>query len=157
MLSDRLSWLVDAMQCNFRHEWLLMAVCLCWSAVHTEATEANPPKWPKSVFVFDSTSGGDIQGVVNQAFATNGGHSPPNHGQFSSARYAFLFKPGQYNIDVPIGYYTTVHGLGMKPSDVNFTSPRGVHSEEGDYSIGGALSSFWRGAENFMNSATNKW
>ena len=79
------------------------------------------------------------------------GHNPPNNGQFSTDRYAFLFKPGQYNVDVPIGYYTSVYGLGASPNDVNFTSPRGVHSEEGDYSIGGALSSFWRSAENFLN------
>jgi hypothetical protein len=26
--------------------------------------------------------------------ANNGGHTPADHGQFSSNRYAFLFKPG---------------------------------------------------------------
>jgi len=56
-----------------------------------------------------------------------------------------------------VGFYTSIHGLGATPQEVNFTSPRGVHSEEGDYSIGGALSSFWRSAENFLNSCTNKW
>merc|ERR1711871_553555 len=136
----------------------VLIALLSSSVVHTapiDGSEPNPPKWPSSVFVFDASS--DIQGAVNEAFSKNGGHNPPNNGQFSTDRYAFLFKPGQYNVDVPIGYYTSVYGLGASPNDVNFTSPRGVHSEEGDYSIGGALSSFWRSAENFLNSCTNKW
>jgi hypothetical protein len=31
------------------------------------------------------------------------------------------------------------------------------YSQEGDFSIGGALSSFWRSVENFRSSASNKW
>ena len=60
-------------------------------------------------------------------------------------------------MDAPVGYYTQVLGLGATPSDVTFTGQKGVYSEEGDYSIGGALSSFWRSAENFRTSANNKW
>ena len=49
------------------------------------AAEPNPPPWPASVAVFHP---GDptIAAKVNQAFATNGGHTPSNHGQFSSSR-----------------------------------------------------------------------
>ena len=56
-----------------------------------------------------------------------------------------------------MGYYTQVAGLGSAPSDVTFTGSKGVHAEEQDYSIGGALSTFWRAAENFRTSATFKW
>ena len=85
------------------------------------------------------------------------GHSPPNHGQFSASRFALLFKPGSYDVECPVGFYTQVLGLGKAPTDVTFTSPRGVFSQEGDFSIGGALSSFWRGAENFRTQADFKW
>jgi hypothetical protein len=78
-------------------------------------------------------------------------------GQFSTERYAFLFKPGSYDIDCPVGYYTTIHGLGTAPTDVVFTSPKGVYSQEGDFTSTGALDSFWRSAENFRTSASNKW
>jgi hypothetical protein len=46
-----------------------------------------------------------------------------------------------------------VLGLGKAPADVTFTSPKGVYSEECDYTIGGALSTFWRSAENFRTQA----
>lgn len=60
-------------------------------------------------------------------------------------------------MDCPVGYYTAIYGTGEQPSDVHFTSPKGVYSQEGDFSIGGGLSSFWRSAENFRTSANNKW
>lgn len=60
---------------------------------------ANPPKWPSTVRVF-KPSDTDIEAVVGAAFAQNGGHNPPNNGQFSSARFAFLFEPGTYTTDV---------------------------------------------------------
>jgi hypothetical protein len=118
--------------------------------------EPNPPAWPASVQVI-APGDSDCDSKCAAAFATNGGHVPSNHGQFSTERFAFLFKPGTHDCDCPIGYYTQAMGLGKTPSDVTFTSPRGVYSEEGDYSIGGALSSFWRSAENFKTEASNKW
>jgi hypothetical protein len=63
---------------------------------------------------------------------------------FNSSRTAFFFKPGVYNIDVPVGYYTTVHGLGAAPEDVSFTGPLGVHQAEPGFNA----NRFWRGAEN---------
>jgi len=92
--------------------------------------------------------------AVGQAYAQNGGHEPANNGEFSAARYAFLFKPGTYAVDVPVGYYTQVLGLGEVPGDVVFDSERGVYSEAGNQAdTSGALSTFWRGAENFRTTA----
>ena len=104
-----------------------------------------------------SDSVASIEAKLTAAYGTNGGHEPANHGQFSEERFAFLFKPGTYDVDAPVGYYTSVLGLGKDPADVTFTSPRGVYSEEQDFSIGGALSTFWRSAENFKTAASNKW
>eukprot|EP01051_Picozoa_sp_SAG22_P009538 SAG22_NODE_801_length_7103_cov_18.044832_7_plen_338_part_00 len=81
---------------------------------------------------------------------------PP--GQWSTHRFAFLFMPGRYSIDVPVGFYTTVAGLGHSPDDVAFTGSKGVYTEEGasNFTLG-ALENFWRSAENFRNQATFRW
>merc|ERR1719210_2326232 len=61
-------------------------------------------------------------------------------------------------MDVPVGYYTQVLGLGQTPNDVVFSSSKGVYCEEGDQTdMGGALSTFWRGAENFEHHNGMLW
>lgn len=98
----------------------------------SNAPEPNPPTWPSTVRVF-SPSDTDIEDVVNAAYAKNGGHTPPNNGQFSDARYAFLFKPGTYTATIPVGYYTSIAGLGASPLDVVFTGDMGVFCPEGPH------------------------
>jgi hypothetical protein len=136
----------------------LSVVGLLWLSGGAGAqNQPNPPKWPSTVSVFrpgDPT----IAATVEAAYKVNGGHDPPCNGQFSAARYAFLFRPGTYDVDVPVGYYTQVLGLGQSPDDVIFTGPRGVYAEEGDYGFTvGALNNFWRSAENFQTTSTYSW
>jgi len=53
-------------------------------------------------------------------------------------------------LNVEVGYYTTVHGLGRKPTD---TVIGNLMSQNGDFNYeGGALANFWRGAENVRNT-----
>lgn len=127
-----------------------LSLSLCSAAAQASATrngddEPNPPIWPASVSVFGpGTPAANITATVNAIYNENGGRK--DNGQFSSDRYALLFLPGRYDVDVPVGYYTQVLGLGESPTDVVFTGDRGVYSEEGDYDIDiGALDSFWRG------------
>jgi hypothetical protein len=121
------------------------------------ASEPNPPVWPGSVFVFTPTTpAANITATVNAVFNENGGRK--DRGQFSSDRYALLFMPGSYEVDVPVGYYTQVLGLGESPTDVVFTGDKGVYCEEGDFDIDvGALDTFWRGAENFQTNSKHLW
>mmetsp|Transcript_32763 Transcript_32763/g.75794 ORF Transcript_32763/g.75794 Transcript_32763/m.75794 type:complete len:607 (+) Transcript_32763:86-1906(+) len=123
-------------------------------------SEPNPPTWPDTVRVFDP-SDDDIQSVLDAAYATNGGHDPAYNGQFSDARYAFMFKPGSYDVDVPVGYYTHIIGLGDSPDDVVFNGPKGVYVDAGSYDsspAGDCLSNFWRAAEGFsMQGQTYEW
>ena len=65
---------------------------------------------------------------------------------FSLDRHAFMFMPGVYeNVNVYIGYYTSVAGLGYLPADV----------EVGKLEVyqhpltGSMLTNFWRTVENF--------
>lgn len=127
----------------------------CWAS----AQQPNPPVWPDSVRVFSPEDDESVvREAVQSAFAQNGGHIPRNHGEFSEARFAFLFKPGTYHTDVPVGYYTQVIGLGKMPADVVFDGPKGVYCEEGDQTDhGGALTTFWRMAENFHRKGNMLW
>eukprot|EP00928_Gymnodinium_smaydae_P028708 TRINITY_DN21835_c0_g1_i1.p1 TRINITY_DN21835_c0_g1~~TRINITY_DN21835_c0_g1_i1.p1 ORF type:complete len:602 (-),score=43.87 TRINITY_DN21835_c0_g1_i1:107-1912(-) len=122
----------------------------------TTLLEPNPPTWPESVKVFGPENTTEtINEAVQQAYSLNGGQYPADNGQWSDQRFAFLFKPGTYhNVEVPVGYYTQVAGLGLLPSDVTFESQKGVYCDEAnpDKKVGG-LNTFWRSAENFRTKA----
>ena len=166
MLTCSVFFLMNKYRCCFNHpacsaaEDTLFKICFGpypWPGVYSQRNvQPNPPLWPHSVRVFGPTDKG-IGDAIASAYAVNGGHDPANHGQFSKQRFAFLFKPGEYDVDCPVGYYTQVLGLGKTPSDVTFSSPKGVYSQEQDFSSGGALSTFWRSAENFKTTANYKW
>ena len=63
---------------------------------------------------------------MDAIFAENGGDGV--HGEFSDSRYAIMFKRGQHDVRVKVGFYTQVLGLGDSPSDVTIAdiySPNG--------------------------------
>ncbi|HVZ74617.1 MAG TPA: coagulation factor 5/8 type domain-containing protein [Polyangia bacterium] len=92
-----------------------------------------------NVIVFDPTmSSTAMQKQIDDVYATQW------TGQFSTDRYAFLFKPGKYSLDVTVGYYTQVLGLGAAPDDVTVT---GAIRSMGN-ATGNATLSFWRAVEN---------
>eukprot|EP00457_Paulinella_chromatophora_P003605 gb/GEZN01003613.1/.p1 GENE.gb/GEZN01003613.1/~~gb/GEZN01003613.1/.p1 ORF type:complete len:661 (-),score=49.11 gb/GEZN01003613.1/:152-2110(-) len=123
---------------------------------HTQTLEPNPPEWPHNVYVFDDQNQAYAQTIVNSIFQENGGMEPPDNGQFSSSRYALLFKPGVYDsITVPVGYYTQVLGLGESPRDVSIKE---IHCESGNpWQNISALNNFWRSAENLYTKPTKVW
>jgi len=113
------------------------------------ASEPNPPAWDTSrVYVIEAGDSG-AQVLINNALAKNGGHEPACNGQWSEERYAFLFKPGDHSsLNMEVGYYTTVHGLGRAP---NNTILGNLMVQNGDFNFEvGALNNFWRSAENVM-------
>ena len=70
-------------------------------------------------------------------------------GEFTSTRFAALFKSGDYDdVELPIGYYTSVAGLGYSPDDVSLGDMH-VKGENSD------LINFWRGAENLSVNTSN--
>ena len=88
--------------------------------------EPNPPEWPETVQIFsEDMPAWEIQDAIDEIFMQTKGEE----NEFSSARVAFFFKPGIYSIDVPVGYYTSVYGLGSFPDDVIFNGSMGVYSE----------------------------
>lgn len=114
---------------------------LVFVSTNTAASNSSPNFGP-NVFTFDpSMPMATIQSQLSAVF------SQQQNNQFGSSRYAFLFKPGQYtNLDVNLGYYTQVLGLGKNPDDVTITG--NVHAD-GVLANHNATVNFWRACENF--------
>jgi hypothetical protein len=110
-------------------------------------TNPRPVDFGANVFIFDpSMPISDIQSKTKQVL------NQQQANQFGTERVAFFFKPGSYDkLFVEIGYYTTVHGLGSSPDDVNIIG--GLQST-GIPPEGSALNNFWRGAENLAVTPT---
>src|ERR1700712_4197690 len=69
--------------------------------------------------------------------------------EMGTQRYALLFKPGTYGstanpLDIRVGYYTEVDGLGLDPSGVTINGGVTATGKDGS----GALDTFWRSVSN---------
>ncbi len=76
---------------------------------------------------------------------------------FTDRRYAILLKPGTHRLDVNVGFFTQVAGLGRRPGDVTVLGH--VHAEA-DWAKGMALVNFWRGVENMAvrpDDGVDRW
>ncbi|OBZ15737.1 hypothetical protein A8L34_28505 [Bacillus sp. FJAT-27264] len=103
-------------------------------------SEANNTIFGPNVYVFDPTmSTTDIQGITSSVF------SRQESNQFGSERDAFLFKPGSYNVNFQVGFYTHVAGLGQNPGDVSINGGLNVDAA---WHNGNATLNFWRTIEN---------
>jgi hypothetical protein len=110
------------------------------------AMAAGEPDFGQSVLVFNpSMPAAQIQEQIDRIYATQ------QHSEFGSARYALLFLPGEYHVDVPVGFYTQVLGLGATPDAVHIMG--NVHSDA-SLPHNNATCTFWRAAEGFSISPT---
>jgi len=128
--------------------------------------EPNPPLWPDSVILvkpldefgnIDEHTLQRIQEEIEDSQTMNDTNNKTYYDSgkhFSLQRRAVLLFPGVYNVDIEVGYYSQLLGLGKKASDVRFTSHcRGPFVEalnKHQNGRGTSLDTFWRGAENFL-------
>ena len=128
-----------------------MGLLLFAAPLHA-AKRTPTPDFGPHVFLFNpSTPASVIQQKINQVYAFE------QHAEFGAHRYAFLFLPGTYHVDVPIGFYTQVLGLGASPDEVRIignlhVDAAGRHNN--------ATTTFWRGAEGLSvtpPSGTMRW
>jgi hypothetical protein len=125
-------------------------------ALSTRLAGAEPPQEHKpashpdlgpNVLLFDpSMPSTDIQARIDKVYAIQ------QHSEFGSARYALLFLPGEYHINIPVGFYTQVLGLGATPDAVHITG--NVHSDA-SLPRNNATCTFWRGVEGFSVSPSD--
>jgi len=97
------------------------------------------------VLIFDASMT-NIQERLDEVF------SQQERSQFGPGRYALLFKAGKYDLDVQVGFYTQVLGLGRSPDEVSITGA--VRSKARWMANHNATCNFWRGVENLAVTPT---
>ena len=101
----------------------------------------NTSSLGENVFVFDPQMNmKEIQAVLDTIFLRQTGRK----GEFTNDRYAFLFKPGRYDLDIRVDYYMQVIGLGKSPDDVVIHGA--IRSNTTMWNS--VLCNFWRSVEN---------
>ena len=117
------------------------------------ATPASP--FGPNVIVFDpSMPVGQIQATVDAI------HAQQVDAEMGMNRYALLFQPGVYGtaaqpLQIKVGYYTEIAGLGASPTDVTINGKIEVYNrclEGGGTSNCVALVNFWRTLSNLTLS-----
>jgi hypothetical protein len=110
------------------------------------------PDFGPTVMIFDSTtSRATIQAKLDSLFASH------ETSQFGEQRVAVLFKPGTYDVDASVGFYTQISGLGLSPDDVRIN---GSVRADARWRKGNATLNFWRIAENLSvasDSGFDRW
>src|SRR3984885_490249 len=109
------------------------------------ATPTTPDFGPNVLVFSPTTPAADIQTQIDKVYATQ------RRNEFGPERNAILFLPGDYRVDVPIGFYTQILGLGVAPDSVHITG--NVHSDAASRN-NNATTTFWRAAENFSVAPT---
>src|SRR5579864_8349611 len=80
------------------------------TGVSTPGARDARPEFGPNVVIFDpSMPSQAIQKKIDAVYATQ------QHNEFGPQRNALLFLPGDYSVDVPVGFYTEVIGLGASP------------------------------------------
>ena len=132
---------------------LVLLIVVAGSAmISSQARAAEPgrpgqlaaPDFGPNVLIFDPTMP-SIQEQVDAVFKKQ------ERSEFGSGRDAYLFKPGKYNLDVRVGFYTQVVGLGKSPDDVAIT---GAVRSLATWMGGNATCNFWRAVENLSVTPT---
>jgi hypothetical protein len=108
-------------------------------ALPAPAAKSATPEFGPNVMVFDPwMSSQAIQKQIDAVYATQ------EHNEFGQQRNALLFLPGDYSVDVPVGFYTEVIGLGASPDATRIAG--NVHADA-NLEHNNATTTFWRAAE----------
>ncbi|WP_346622413.1 glycosyl hydrolase family 28-related protein [Blastococcus montanus] len=121
------------------------------TAAPPPTTSAISPDLGPNVTVFDpSMPVSEIQAVLDTTWERQ------RDNEMGSERYAYLFLPGVYGtatepLQIKVGYYTEITGLGEQPTDVVINGKVEVYNrclDDGGTSNCIALNNFWRTVSN---------
>ena len=119
---------------------LLLVVASCQSE-KMEYLEAYHSVFGKNVLVFDAgMDQGEVQKALDEIHKFQAGQ------EFTDQRYALLFKPGTYKLEVTVDFYVQALGLGKTPDE---TVINGAVQSVTTSEVNKVTTQFWRGAENF--------
>jgi len=103
------------------------------------AAKGTKPLFGPNVLIFNpSMPSQTIQKQLDAVYAIQ------QHNEFGPQRNALLFLPGSYSVDVPVGFYTEVMGLGASPDATRIAG--NVHADA-NHEHNNATTTFWRAAE----------
>ncbi|MCS7476693.1 glycoside hydrolase family 55 protein [Umezawaea endophytica] len=129
----------------------LTAATTATAAPSTQSHGGGTPNLGTNVTVFDpSTPVAQIQATLDATYAKQVDN------EMGTERYAYLFKPGTYGtatqpLQIKVGYYTEITGLGAAPTDVVINGKVEVYNRclaDGGTSNCLALVNFWRTISN---------
>src|SRR6202041_3475854 len=116
------------------------------------AAKGAKPVFGPNVLIFDPSMPSQvIQKQIDAVYAIQ------QHNEFGSQRNALLFLPGSYAVDVPVGFYTEVMGLGASPDATRIAG--NVHADA-NLEHNNATTTFWRAAEGLSiapSGGTMQW
>jgi len=116
-----------------------------FAAAHAGKSVTHPDLGP-NVLLFDpSMPSANVQAQIDKVYAIQ------QYSEFGPARYALLFLPGEYHVDIPVGFYTEVIGLGATPDAIHIIG--NVHSDA-SRARNNATCTFWRAVEGFSVTPT---
>ncbi|HEX6347434.1 glycosyl hydrolase family 28-related protein [Umezawaea sp.] len=129
----------------------LAAATTATAAPDTRSHGGSAPNFGVNTTVFDpSTPVAQIQATLDATYAKQVDN------EMGTERYAYLFKPGTYGtaeqpLQIKVGYYTEITGLGAAPTDVVINGKVEVYNRclaDGGTSNCLALVNFWRTISN---------
>ncbi len=122
----------------------VLLAALVYSAFPAMAASGTRTDLGANVLIFNpSMPAAAIQRRIDDVYAIQ------QHNEFGAERNALMFLPGEYKVDIPIGFYTEVVGLGASPDDVRIVG--NAHSDAAAPN-NNATTTFWRAAEGFSIS-----
>jgi hypothetical protein len=134
---------------NFQIAVGIILVLIVAAGARLAVAESKPDKkidLGSNVLIFDPTMPqAAIQQQIDKIYALE------RRNEFGPERYALLFLPGEYHVDVPVGFYTDVLGLGSSPDAVHISG--NVHADA-SHDNNNATTTFWRAAEGFSVTPT---
>ena len=111
---------------------------LAVAAAAGSASARTPDLGPNVLVVGPKDDPARVQADIDRVYASQ------HRSEFGPGRYAILLEPGTYHLDIPVGYYTQVSGLGRSPDDVHILGD--VHSDAA-LDNNNATTTFWRGVD----------
>ncbi|GAA0443984.1 hypothetical protein Acor_27280 [Acrocarpospora corrugata] len=132
---------------------VVLAAAVMTAGIPATAATANDgaPSFGPNVTIFDpSMPVGTIQATLDAA------HTAQVNNEMGTTRHAYLFKPGTYGtaaqpLQIKVGYYTEISGLGASPTDVVINGKVEVYNRclaDGGTGNCLALVNFWRTLSN---------
>lgn len=145
--SLRLSLRCNSKNCRVSAFILVVFLAVTGPAlVNAQTSAVQKPDLGPNVMIFDPATPHDaMQQQIDNIYKIE------RRNEFGPERYAILFLPGEYHLDVPVGFYTEVVGLGTSPDVVHVTG--NVHADA-SHDNNNATTTFWRAAEGFSVTPT---